>query len=61
MRTSEDADTNQVCVNVGNDPEVDVECSNNCPYGASLIMFREGVGSDAVLVAFARPEQPSSL
>ena len=41
VRTSEDADTNQVCVNAGNDPEVDVEYSNNCPFGASLLMFRE--------------------
>ena len=56
MRTSEDADTNQVYMNAGNDPEVDVEYSNNGPYGASLIMFREGAGSDAALVAFARPE-----
>ena len=47
VRTSEDADTNQVCVNVGNDPEVDVEYSNNCPYGASLIMFREAGGPGA--------------
>ena len=41
VRTSEDADTNQVCLNAGNDPEVDVRYSNNCPYGASLVMFRE--------------------
>ena len=47
VRTSEDADTNQVCVNTGNDPEVDVEYSNNCPYGASLIMFREVIGPGA--------------
>ena len=47
VRTSEDADTNQVCVNVGNDPEVDVEYSNNCPYGASLLMFREADGPGA--------------
>ena len=47
VRTSEDADTNQVCVNSGNDPEVDVEYSNNCPYGASLIMFREADGPGA--------------
>ncbi len=47
VRTSEDADTNQVCVNAGNDPEVDVEYSNNCPYGASLLMFREADGPGA--------------
>ena len=45
VRTSEDADTNQVCMNAGNDPEVDVEYSNNCPYGATLLMFREADGS----------------
>ncbi len=56
VQTSEDTDTNQVCVNEGNDPEVDVEYSNNRPYGASLIMFRKGAGPDAALVAFARPE-----
>ena len=39
VRTSEDADTNQLCKNKGDDPEVDVEYSNNCSYGASLFMF----------------------
>ena len=47
VRTSEDADTNQVCMNAGNDPEVDVEYSNNCPYGATLIMYREAGGPGA--------------
>ena len=47
VRTSEDADTNQVCVNAGADPEVDVEYSNNCPYGATLLMFREAGGPGA--------------
>ncbi len=47
VRTSEDADTNQVCVNKGDDPEVDVEYSNNCPFGASLLMFREPDGPGA--------------
>ena len=47
VRTSEDADTNQVCVNAGNDPEVDVEYSNNCPYGATLVMYREAGGPGA--------------
>ena len=47
VRTSEDADTNQVCVNQGDNPEVDVEYSNNCPYGASLIMFRPPDGPGA--------------
>ena len=40
VRTSEDADTNQLCENKGDDPQVDVEYSNNCSYGASLIMFQ---------------------
>ena len=47
VRTSEDADTNQVCVNTGEDPEVDVAYSNNCPYGATLLMFREANGPGA--------------
>ena len=47
VRTSEDAGTNQVCVNAGDDPEVDVEYSNNCPYGATIIMFREADGPGA--------------
>ena len=47
VRTSEDADTNQVCMNAGDDPEVDVKYSNNCPYGATLIMFREADGPGA--------------
>ena len=47
VRTSEDADTNQVCVNAGDDPEVDVAYYNNCPYGATLIMYREAGGPGA--------------
>jgi len=47
VRTSEEAGTNQVCVNEGNDPEVDVAYSNNCPYGATLLMFREAEGPGA--------------
>ena len=47
VRTSEDADTNQVCVNEGDDPEIDVEYSNNCPFGASLLMFHEPDGPGA--------------
>ncbi len=47
VRTSEEADTNQVCVNAGNDPEVDVAYSNNCPYGATLLMFNEADGPGA--------------
>ena len=47
VRTSEDPDTNQVCANVSDDPRVDVEYSNNCPYGATLVMFREAGGPGA--------------
>ena len=47
VRTSEQADTNQICVNPGDDPEVDVAYSNNCPYGATLLMFREANGPGA--------------
>ena len=48
VRTTEDADTNQICENPGNDPRVDVEYSNNCPYGATRVMFREAGGPGAV-------------
>ena len=44
MRTSEEPDTNQVCENLGDDPRVDVEYSNNCPFGATLVMYREAGG-----------------
>ncbi|WP_420442597.1 pyrroloquinoline quinone-dependent dehydrogenase [Candidatus Palauibacter sp.] len=47
VRTSEEADTNQLCANSGDDPRVDVEYSNNCPYGATLVMFREAGGPGA--------------
>ena len=47
VRTSEEADTNQVCENPGEDPRVDVEYSNNCPYGATLVMYREAGGPGA--------------
>ena len=48
VRTSEDADTNQVCENRGDDPRVDVAYSNNCPYGAIRVMFAEAGGPGAV-------------
>ena len=47
IRTSEDADTNQLCPNTGEDPRVDVAYSNNCPFGATLVMFREAGGPGA--------------
>ena len=48
VRTSEQADTNQLCENLGDDPRVDVEYSNNCPYGATRVMFREAGGPGTV-------------
>ena len=48
VRTSEEADTNQVCEATGDDPRVDVEYSNNCPYGATRVMFGEAGGPGAV-------------
>ncbi len=50
VRTSEEADTNQVCKNLGDDPRIDVEYSNNCPYGATRVMFDEAGGPGAVQV-----------
>ena len=48
VRTTDVADTNQVCANAGDDPRVDVEYSNNCPWGATRVMFREAGGPGAV-------------
>ena len=48
VRTSEQADTNQLCENLGDDPRVDVEYSNNCPFGATRVMFREAGGPGTV-------------
>ena len=48
VRTSEDADSNQVCKNKGANPEIDVAYSNDCPYGATQIMFRHAVGRQAL-------------
>jgi quinoprotein glucose dehydrogenase len=50
VRTSERADPNQLCANSGDDPRVDVAYSNNCPYGATLVMFREAGGPGAAQV-----------
>ena len=54
VRTSEEADTNQLCENSGDDPRVDVEYSNNCSYGATLVMYREAGGPGAA----EAPESP---
>ncbi len=48
VRTTEQADTNQLCENLGDDPRVDVEYSNNCPFGATRVMFREAGGPGTV-------------
>ena len=47
VRASDDADTNQVCEQTAVDPRVDVEYSNNCPYGATLVMYNEAGGPGA--------------
>jgi quinoprotein glucose dehydrogenase len=48
VRTSEDAVTNQICENTGDDPRVDTAYSNNCPYGATTVMFAEAGGPGVV-------------
>ena len=40
VRTAEGTNINQVCTNSGDDPDIDVEYSNNCPYGANAIIFQ---------------------
>ena len=60
VRTSEGADTNQVCANDGENPEVDVAYSNNCPYGATLVMF-QGAGAARVEEAPPSPLGPIPL
>ena len=47
VRASDDADTNQVCEQTAEDPRVDVEYRNNCPYGATLVMYKEAGGPGA--------------
>ena len=39
VKTSEGTTTNQVCKTSGEDPDVDVEYSNNCPHGAAAAIF----------------------
>ena len=50
VRTSDDADTNQVCMNADENPEVDVKYSNKCPYGATLVMYRNAAGVEPIQV-----------
>ncbi len=54
VRSSEGADTNQVCRDAGKNPEVDVPYSNDCPYGATLVMFR---GVDGARATQAPPSE----
>ena len=51
VRSSESTSTNQVCRNEGTDPDVDVEFTNNCPHGASAMIFQLGNRPGAVEVA----------
>ena len=54
VRTSEGTDTNQVCLNTGDDPDVDVEYSNNCPHGAAAMIFQLADRPGAAQVARSR-------
>ena len=45
VRSSEGTTTNQVCRVGGEDPDVDVEFSNNCPHGAAGQIFRDRPGA----------------
>ena len=47
VRTTEGTSTNQVCRNDGDDPDVDVDYTNNCPHGAAAGMFRNRPGATA--------------
>ena len=44
VRSTEGTSANQVCLNEGVDPDVDVEYSNNCPHGAAAAVFRNRPG-----------------
>ena len=48
VRSSEGVTANQVCEVLGDDPEVDVDYSNNCPYGAAGQIFRGRPGATEV-------------
>ena len=48
VKTNELTTTNQVCKNTGDDPDVDVEYSNNCPHGAAAMIFRARPGATEV-------------
>ena len=39
VRSTESTSTNQVCEVLGEDPDVDVQFSNNCPHGAAVQIF----------------------
>ena len=48
VKTNELTTTNQVCKNTADDPDVDVEYSNNCPHGAAALIFRNRPGATDV-------------
>ena len=48
VKTNELTTTNQVCLNAADDPDVDVEYSNNCPHGAAAMIFRSRPGATEV-------------
>ena len=45
VRSTEGVSPNQICRNPGEDPDVDVEYSNNCPRGAVTAIFRGRPGA----------------
>ena len=45
VRSTESTSTNQVCAVQGEDPDVDVEFSNNCPHGAAVQIFNGRPGA----------------
>ena len=45
VRSSEGTTANQICEVLGDDPDIDVEYSNNCPHGAAAAVFRDRPGS----------------
>jgi quinoprotein glucose dehydrogenase len=56
LRTSEGTSTNQVCKNDGTAPDLDVDYSNNCEYGAANNIFQ---GNDGKPIPRARPDESS--
>ena len=48
VRSTESISANQVCRNLGDDPDVDVDYSNNCPHGAAATIFEGRPGATEV-------------